>query len=241
MNGLFPHTRDSVLTGVRSDDAGIRSLALDALTRIYWKPAYKYLRVKWRLSPEDAEDVTQDFFARALERDVFGDYDASKARFRTFLRVCLDRLVSNRHRAAGRLKRGGGARLVSLDFEGAEGELRLADPASAAADPDDLFYREWVRSLFGLAVDRLRRECGEAGKHAQLAVFERYDLADDGERPTYAELATEIGVPATQVTNYLAFARRELRRIVLDELRRACATPEEFAAEARDLLGVDPR
>ena len=99
-----------------------------------------------------------------------------------------------------------------------------------------------MRSLFDLAVGDLRRWCEAAGKEVHFRLFERYDLEgpDAPERPTYAQLAAEHGLPATQVTNYLAAVRRELRRLVLERLRELTGSEEEFRAEARSVLGVDP-
>jgi hypothetical protein len=171
-------------------------------------------------------------------KDFFARYDATKGRFRTFLRTCLDAYVANERRAAGRLKRGGNAPHTGLDFETAEGELRLV-PLAAAGDPDTLFHQEWVRSLFGIAVERLRADCTAAGKQLQFALFERYDL-DGNEapvRPTYRDLAGTFGIAETQVTNHLAAMRREFRRHVLAALRELCATDAEFRAEARELWG----
>ena len=233
----FPATRHSLFSEIRSGDAVGRERALDALAALYWRPVYKYLRVRWRLDPHDAEDLTQEFFGHAFARDLFAGYDPSRSRFRTFLRVCLDRFASNSRRDAGRKKRGGGAVHVPLDVESAERELRLG--ASHASDPDELFRREWVRSLFGLALEDLRARCREAGKETHFALFERCDV-DDGPRPSYRDLAEEHGIAVTQVTNYLAFARREFRRLVLEALRAATANDDEFRVEARDLLGVDP-
>jgi hypothetical protein len=99
-----------------------------------------------------------------------------------------------------------------------------------------------VRSLFGLAVEALRRRCTEAGKDVHFALFERYDLdgPDAAARSSYADLAREMGIPETQVTNHLAWARREFRRLVLEALEEATGSEEEFRTEARQLLGIDP-
>ena len=240
-DGRFPFTRHSVLELVRSDDQEARRLGWDALVRAYWKPVYKYLRLKWRVPEEDAEDLTQGFFARAFEKAFFDRFDPQRARFRTYLRTCLDGFVANERQSAHRLKRGGRAEHVSLDFAGAEAELARHGPP-AGADMDEYFHREWVRSLFALAVDALRRRCTEAGKSVPFALFERYDLdgPDAERRPSYADLAREMGIPETQVTNHLAWARREFRRLVLEALEDATGSEEEFRAEARHLLGVDP-
>jgi RNA polymerase sigma factor (sigma-70 family) len=228
----FPTTRWSAVAGLRSPDAAERDRSWSAVVAAYWKPVYKHLRLRWKKSPEDAEDLTQAFFARALEKDFFSGYEQERARFRTFLRVCLDRFASNEHKAAARLKRGGGEPALSLDFDGAEGELAGAgDPTSV----EDVFDREWRRSLFELAIEALRAK-SEGDKAAAFAAFERYDLCT-GERPTYDEIARELGVTATTVTNHLAWARRELRRLVLERLETITDSDEEYGAEARALLG----
>lgn len=245
----FPATRHSVVAGIASDDREIRRVAFDALISAYWRPVYKYVRIKWGADREDAADLTQEFFARAYEKNTLGRFDPARARFRTFLRVCLDGFVANEHKAAARRKRGGGMAFVPLDFVTAEAELSglLPSPSVAnggaaipATDDDAFFRQEWVRTLFADAVAALRESCIAAGKETHFTVFRRYDLEDlPSGRPTYAQLASELGIPVTQVTNYLAFTRRELRRLLLDRLRALCATDEEFRLEARDLLGID--
>lgn len=235
----FPDTRRSAVVGIRSDDPALRACASEALIAAYWKPVYKYVRVRWNQSNEDAKDLTQAFFTRALEKEFFSSYDPSKARFRTYLRTCLDAFLSNENKAATRVKRGGDARLVSLDFETAEGEIRQHDIPSGELSPEDYFHREWVRNLFSLALDDLRRECREVGKQLPYRVFERYDLHDDGEKPTYETLARECGITAITATNYLAAMRRRLRQLVLERVRQTTATGKEFRCEARALLGIE--
>ncbi|MEP6690826.1 MAG: hypothetical protein ABJD07_06705 [Gemmatimonadaceae bacterium] len=232
----FPRTRDSVIAGAASDDAAVRARSLEAIAESYWRPAYKYLRLRWHLEREDAEDLTQDFFATACDRDLFARYDPAAARFRTYLRVCLDSVAKNARAASLRLKRGGGVVHLALDFAGAEGELAGAR-ALEENGPDEFFRREWLRSLFTLAVHDLRILCESAGKSVHFELFDRYDLGAG--RATYAELAAEHALPVTQVTNHLAFARREFRRLLLARLRAQCASDAEFREEARELLGVD--
>jgi hypothetical protein len=142
--------------------------------------------------------------------------------------------VANERKAARREKRGGGMATLSLDFEGAEAEL--ARSPSSDLTPEEYFHREWVRALFARAVERLRSEAVPR----RFLLFERYDLEEPGDRPTYARLAEELGTTAVQVTNDLAAARRDFRRLVLEELRALTGSEAEFRAEARDVLGVDP-
>jgi RNA polymerase sigma factor (sigma-70 family) len=235
--GAFPITRHSIVEAIRSEQSEVRRSAFDALVAAYWKPVFKYVRLKWQASPEDAADLTQAFFLRAFEKDFFGGFDPARAKFRTFLRTCLDRFVSNTRKADARLKRGGGVTLVAIDMEEAERELRQQAP-NAIDDYDAYFHREWLRSLFAAAAVRLRDACAERGRPERFAVFEQYDLAgEEAERPTYGELARRLGLSATGVTNELAAARRDFRRFVLEALREQCATDAEFQAEARALGG----
>src|SRR6185436_19838001 len=214
--GAFPATRASLVRAAASADGETRRQAFGALAEGYWRPVYKYLRWHWHADPAEAEDLTQGFFARAYEKRFFDRFDPGRARFRTFLRTCLDGYVANERQAATRLKRGGGAALLSLDVEGAERELAGKALASAVDE-----------------------RCHAQDRTAAFTVFRRYDLeGEDGERPTYEALGRELGLPVTQVTNHLSAMRRELRREVLEALRALTASDEEFRAEARDLLGV---
>lgn len=223
---------------VRSDDVETRRVAHADLVEAYWKPVYKYLRLKWHLAPDAAADATQEFFLSVLEKDLVSRYDEARGRFRTYLRVCLDGFAANQRKAERRLKRGGGAQLVSLDFTTAEGELVRIEP-SAPAEVDELFYREWVRALFDHAVTDLRAHAESRGRQAMFEVFARYDLADPALRPSYADIATALGLTAATVTNHLAAMRREFRAIVLNRLREITGSEEEWEAEARRLLGGD--
>ncbi len=226
----FPTTRASLILAVRQPE--FRAEALEAILETYWKPIYKYGRLKWNRSPEDAQDLTQGFFASLLERDLLARWDPVRASFRAYLRLCFDGYVKNELTAANRLKRGGAAQTVSLDFEAAERELPLA---AAQASPEDLFHREWQRRMFELALADLSRHCETTGRQTQWRVFLAYDLPPAA-RPSYDELAAEHGLPVTTITNYLAWARRELRRILLDRLALTAAGGAEIRREARDLL-----
>jgi DNA-directed RNA polymerase specialized sigma24 family protein len=236
----FPVTRHSVIARIRDVDADGRRAAFDELLRGYWKPVYKHLRVRWRLSEEQAADLTQGFFTRALEQRMFSAYDPARALFRTYLKTCLDRHVMKDAESRMRQKRGGGAVTLSLDFPAAERELEgLATPSPETLD--SYFDREWTRHLVGVTVDALRERCQQSGKSLTFRVFERYVLEDGAaERPSYAELATELGIKVTDVTNYLAFARREFRRLLLENLQEITSSEEEFEAESRALLGGAP-
>jgi RNA polymerase sigma factor (sigma-70 family) len=233
----FPATNHSAIVNARSDDQTVRRRAFDTILASYWKPAYKYIRLKWLADNEDAKDLTQGFFAHAFEKNYFATYDAHKASFQTYLRTCLDGFVANERKARRRLKRGGDINHYQLDFAAAEDEL--ATHASASLSPEDYFHREWVRWMFTLAVDTFRQRCEGSGRNVHFQLFERYDLSDDD--VSYSSLATEFGLDTSTVNNHLAAARRDFRRLVLEKLREITATDEEFRTEARSLLGVDPQ
>jgi len=128
-------------------------------------------------------------------------------------------------RDATREKRGGG-KVIALD---------TLDPASECGTPEEIFYREWQRNVFTLAIEDLRKLCLETGRQARFEIFAAYDLAEPP-RPDYSELAKAHSEPVTTVTNHLAWARRELRRLI--EQRVASVTPgeSERRREVRQLL-----
>jgi RNA polymerase sigma factor (sigma-70 family) len=240
----FPATRWSVIDAARSADTGERDRALAALFAAYWRPVYKYVRIRWNRPAEDAQDLTQGFFAELLERDLLSKYDPAKSRLRTFLRVCADSFVLNQDKAASRQKRGGDILHVALDFAQAEGELReqVVDPAAIPSPEsmDEFFEKEWIRSLFTLAVEDLQKLCEQRQRGQTFLLFEDYDL--DGEQNiSYDELARKHKIPVTDVTNALAWARREFRRIATERLREICGSEDEFQREALAVFGKTAR
>jgi hypothetical protein len=133
---------------------------------------------------------------------------------------------------------------VALDFASAEQELggTVMDPA-AIPSPESLeefFEKEWIRSLFGLAVEDLRQFCVERERERTFRLFEAYDL-DGNDKISYEQLANEYSIPVTDVTNALSWARREFRRIALARLRELCGSEEEFQREARAAFGWDSK
>jgi len=214
----FPSTQASLLDAAA---AGLPGEALERIIALYWKLVYRFIRLKFRKNNEDAKDLTQSFFAAALQRDFIGRFDPAKASFRTYLRMAVERFAANQHAAANRQKRGGG-----VEFEPVE------EQAATTESPEQVFEREWQRQLFALALDELRAHCRECGKQLQLRIFETYDLAD-GERPSYAELAVRHGIPETSVTNHLAWARRILRTFVTERIRGTTSGPRELHEEMR--------
>jgi RNA polymerase sigma factor (sigma-70 family) len=242
-DGNFPQTRWSVIAAARSDDSAERASALDVLFAAYWKPVYKYVRLKFSKPPDEAQDLTQGFFLELFERDLLSRFDAGKSRLRTYVRLCVDSFVLNEIKHGQRQKRGGDAVHLALDFPAAEGELnaQTIDPASIPSPEhfEELFEKEWIRSLFASAVEELRQFCEIHGKPSAFSLFEAYDLSGD-ETVSYAQLAEASDLSVNDVTNQLAWARREFRSLAQQRLRAICATDEEFTRECKTLFGGNP-
>ena len=221
----FPVTRLSVLEALGSADRETRSRALGVVAEGYWRPVCAYIAARWQVDQADAEDLTQSFFTKAFFAPLLERYDPSRARFRTYLRVCIDGHVRNARAAERRVKRAGDMTAIPLTGQ---------EPA-----PDAIFEREWVRAVLADALGTMRLQFAAKGREIAYRVFLRYDVegAELATRPTYAELAAEFDVPVTQITNYLAAARRALRLSVLDRLRTLTVSDEELRREVRALLG----
>jgi RNA polymerase sigma-70 factor (ECF subfamily) len=217
MANFFPSTHYSVLAGIDSDEPQLRAAAWERFSDAYWQPAFRYLCLRWRLDREQAEDWTQEFFAGLLAKEVVERYEPSRGSFHNYLRVCLDNHVRSRLSAKRPAQ--------PLDF----------DLADSSPSPEEIFLREWQREIMSQAVAALEKLAEERGKQAAFAIFSAYDLGSE-ERPSYDELAARHAVPVTQVTNYLAWARRELRRLALERLASLSMNEREYRAEARRLF-----
>jgi DNA-directed RNA polymerase specialized sigma24 family protein len=235
LHRTFPPTRVSVVEGLSSVDEPARRVAAEVLARAYWGPVVALLEYRWNLPRADAEDITQEFFATALEKGWFGRYDPALGRFRTFVRTCVDRFAGGAAKARDRIKRGGG--LLHEPLEAVDAEL-----ISGPDEFDARIHAEWVKGVLTLAIDEFRQATEVAGKGTQFAVFKAYDVDDppDDQRPSYRTLGMRFGIPESQVTNYLNWARREFRRHVLAALRSLAGNDAEFREDARDLLGARP-
>jgi len=219
----FPSTRLTLLEAV-SAAGPVAEQALESVAAIYWKPVYRFVRFKFGKNNEEAKDLTQEFFASALERGFFAKFDPARASFRIYLRMAVERFAANEWAAENRLKRGGGVQF----------EPEASAETAASESPEAVFEREWRRQVFALAIEDLRAHAEAAGKTVQFRVFEEYDLADDA-RPSYAELAARHGIAETSVTNHLAWARRMLRGFAAARLRGVTSGAKEAREELRRL------
>lgn len=217
-----------MIEALQSGDPERRVRATELLVRAYRTPILEAIRWRWSLDPDEAEDRVQEFFATAFEKEWLERFDPSRARFRTFLRMAANRFVGRVSEAERRAKRGGGAVAVPLD--------RVAE--SLPDHEEERRFRDaWIRSIFDLALERLRAEAVARDRTLHAALFEEYDLADH-DRPTYDALGARHGLGPSQVINHLAWARRRFRHHVLDTLRTLAASDAEYRDDVRELLGI---
>lgn len=229
MSAQFPATIPSAVRDLASDDRARRERSMNTIASVYWTPIYKYLRLRHGKPPAEAEDILQSFFARVVEGSALQGHDPARARFRTFLRRSVDHHVIDVYRRQTAARRGGGVPAVDVT----DAEAELATPST----PEDIFDREWLARVVALAVERTLDALGRRGKPVHAELFRRFHLGDD-DPPAYAQVAIELGITPTDVTNWLHVARREFRRVALALLRELTASAEEFADEARDVFGI---
>ncbi len=218
--GEFPVTTWGMVSRMRE----ARGDALETLCRRYWKPVYRYARVAWSKSNEDAKDLAQAFFAWLLEGGALSRYEPAKGGFRAYLKTLLRRFVSHQEEALGRLKRGGAATIVIIP-----------DDVADAGDPDMIFDRAWKTTVVNTCIARVKERMLAARRQTPVSVFEGYDLAD--EKPTYDELAARLGIKAGDVRNHLFAFREELRQEIRAELAETTASEEELEEEWNALFG----
>lgn len=229
----FPDTHASLFLAPAGLDPTARRARLQALIEQYWRPVYAYVRSTFGKSREDAKDLTQGFFTSLLEDDFLARFDASRGRFRPFLKAALRNFLAKEHREGRAESRGGGRPLLSLDVADLETERFLAD--LRGSDPEEAFDRQWVREMLARALASLRESLEAEGKGVYFRAYQAYELAAG--RPTYGDVARELGISASDVTNHLFYARRKLNDLVAREVSGYSADPAQVADELRELFG----
>lgn len=210
------------------------SEALEQLCCCYWYPIYAYIR-RHGYSPQDAEDLTQEFFARLLARNDLARADPHKGRFRSFLLGAVNHLLCDERDRSLRLKRGGGQRPISFDEGAAEDRYRL-EPADAHT-PERVFERAWVTTLLDGAARRLRDEYLAKGK-AELYEHLTHFRQDAPGHQNYAELGARLGLSESAVKSAVWRFRRRHHQLVREEIAQTVADPAHIDDEIRYLLHV---
>ena len=208
--------------------------ALEALCRTYWYPLYAFVRRQGR-RPHDAQDLTQDFFARLLEKDYLKSAAREKGRFRTFLLVAFKRFLAGEWDRQHAQKRGGFAPIVSIDQELAESRF-AAEPAHHL-QPDVLFDRQWAMTLIERALSRLQEEYLGSGR-ARLFELLRGCLAGEESAWPYAEIAARLDLTEAAVKMAVHRLRARYREILQAEIAETVSSPEEVEEEIRHLFSA---
>jgi RNA polymerase sigma factor (sigma-70 family) len=222
-----------VLTAGRSDTPHAR-VALEKLCHAYWYPLYAYVRRRGH-SPEDAQDLTQEFFARLLERHWVADADRQKGRFRSFLLSAMNHFLSDEWDKARAQKRGGGVPSVPLQFDTAE--TRYGHEPADAITPEQSYERRWVLALLEEVLNQLRREYEQEGRTELFAALNPCLVGDRTAQP-YAELGAKLNVSEGAVKVAVHRLRQRYRQLLRDEIAQTVAEPGEVDEELRHLFAV---
>src|SRR5436189_3053257 len=208
--------------------------ALETLCCTYWYPLYAYVRRRGH-SPEEAEDLTQEFFARLLAGKDLAGVDRAKGKFRSFLLAALNHFLANEWDRANAAKRGGNQVLLSLDDDNAEERYRM-EPATEVS-PEKLFERSWARTLLEQALARMRAEYVADSKTEQFEQIKCFLTEETGEGG-YSSIAARLNTSTGAVAVAVHRMRQRYRELVRLEIARTLRTPVELEDEIRHLLAA---
>lgn len=226
----FPSTSWANLKRLRTGGAEEREQALRRLVDQYWKPVYCFLRQAWRKSNEDAKDLTQEFFATiVLEGTLLDHADPDRGSFRAYLKRAVANFVRDDAKAAGRQKRGGEARILSLSAD-----VVVPDPGTLP--PEQAFDAAWRNLVLQRAVEELERRLRADGKGEYFEVFRRHDL--DAQSTSYRALGEQLGLGPDTVKYFLTRAREEFRDAVIDVVSDYVDNDADLQIELNDLFGT---
>ena len=231
--GIFATTRWSLVLAAGGDSPGAHD-ALAHLCQSYWYPLYAYVRSRGH-RVEDAQDLTQEFFARLLARNWLERADRVKGRFRYFLLGAMNHFLADQWDKLQAQKRGGGATMLPLDFETAES--RYAREPVHNGTPEKDFEHRWAIALLEQVVNQLRTEYEQDGRSQQFAVLNQY-LVDDRPDQTYAEVAKNLGTSEGTVKSAVHRLRQRYRQLLREEIANTVAGPGEVEEELRHLFAV---
>jgi RNA polymerase sigma-70 factor (ECF subfamily) len=228
----FVTTHWSVVLAAGHGDAAHARAALGELCQTYWYPLYVYARRRG-YAPHDAQDLTQTFFVRLLERHSLASADPGRGRFRSFLLTAMKHFLATEWEKARAQKRGGGNTVLSLDLAAAEQRYDL-EPADDST-PEKIFDKQWAIALLDEVVNRLEEEYRQKGKAVLFAALKN-TLTGSGESQPYAALATRLGMSEGAAKVAVHRLRRRYRELVRAEIANTVVSPEEVEEEMRHLL-----
>jgi RNA polymerase sigma-70 factor (ECF subfamily) len=223
----FPMTRWSVVLSAREGDASRAKAALAELCEAYWLPLYAFARRTGK-SAEDAEDLTQGFFVRLIEKDLFAKADAERGKLRSFLLGAFKNYLSDQRDKSRALKRGGGQEVFSIDA--AEAEERFAQEPLDDESPDRSFERKWALVLLERVMQTLRKSYEDQGKGEVFAELHQY-LAPESGGPAYRKSAEHLGLTENAVRVAVFRMRQRYARELRQQIAETVQSEDEVAGE----------
>ena len=229
----FTTTQWSVVLDAQGQSPSAQE-ALEKLCRTYWWPLYGFVR-RQGYSPEEAQDLTQGFFAMLLERKDFDAVRQEKGRLRSYLLASLKNFLAKAHRRATTIKRGEGRPLVSLDelLARERADLEPTDALSA----DRIYERRWALTLLEQVLARLGKEYRVAGSTRLFEELKQL-LADDPDRPSQAQIARELGIAENAVKQAFHRLRQRYRLLLREEIAQTVVAPDDVENELRHFIAV---
>ena len=221
-----------VLAAARRDDPEPAMRALTELCQTYWPPLYAYVR-RHGCDPQEAEDLTQEFFSRLLAKNYLADADPGRGKFRSFLLTSLKHFLANQWDRAQAQKRGGGQTFIALDGLSAAARQRI-EPVDNSS-PDKVFDRQWGLTILEQALKRLRMEYAGAGREKLFDELKEF-LTGDG--PSYAGIGAKCGLSEGAVKVAVHRIRRRYRNLLREEVAQTVAEPEEVDGEIKHLFAA---
>jgi RNA polymerase sigma factor (sigma-70 family) len=229
----FATTRWTVVLAAGGDPAAQQTRdAMSSLAHTYWFPLYGFVR-RQGYSAQDAEDLTQEFIARLIEKQDLADIDPAKGRFRSFLLASLRHFLSNQRDRERAIKRGGDRNLIALDQMDAEARYQL-EPATDVT-PERLFDRRWALALLDQVFRRLRDDYARTGRTGVYDALKPVLLADP-DVPTYAILGQQLAMSETAIKVAVHRLRTRFRQLLREEVAQTVAADADLDAELNDLL-----
>jgi RNA polymerase sigma-70 factor (ECF subfamily) len=236
MGDQFPTTLWHLVLRAQSGPTKQAQEALATLCQVYWYPLYAFVR-RQNYGPEEAQDLTQAFFAQLLEKHYLDDYERERGRFRSFLLTALKHFLSNERDRSRALKRGGGITLAPLDALIQTGETRYTREPQYSSTPESIYEKQWALTLLDHVLIRLRAEFAKTGKEDQ---FDRVKdlLTGDENHIAYSDLAAELQTTEGALKVAIHRMRRRFREVLRDEISRTVSQPDLVGEEIRYLMAV---
>lgn len=228
--GVFATTHWSVVVSAGDSQSPESTLAMERLCLSYWYPLYVFVRRKGN-SHEDASDLTQAFFAKFLAKRYLKSVDASLGKFRTFLLTSMTHFLTNEWDKTQAQRRGGGARVLSLDEAAAD--RRYQSEQVDHTTPETLFERRWAQAVMSVVLDRLAVETEEK----RFEILKGFLLEEKG-AVSYDEAAAQLGLSVSAITSAIHRMRARFRALLFEEVANTVDKPEEVEQELRHLLGA---